>query len=237
MQERYLGDSHDFIKYALLRRIHQQCCLDIGLNWYLTCPEELGEAENGDGEKRHHLKGGAWHSWDAELLKSLNFFSDTNQREISKFESSGILPESCVFYGDHVPVEERLNWHKKALEDLNQSDFVFLDPDNGFIVKSATKSRKRKYAIYPEVADYFRSGQTVCSIQFARQCDPIKKANAVRNALSMEAGVPINFPVLRGRVAPNILFVFLPQPQHEATLLSALEDFCHDSGGKAELIF
>ena len=237
MQTRYLGDTHDFIKYALLRKISARCGLQIGLNWYLTDPTHLGEAENSDGEKRHHLNGGVWNSWDSKLLNALSEFSDPEKRELQLFEASRILPETCTFFREFVPIEDRSSWHRRALDCLDPSEFVFLDPDNGFIVKSATRSRKRKYATYSEVSDYFRSGKSVCSIQFARQCDPNKRANEVRERLHQEKGFHPIFPVLRGRVAPNILFVFLVQQHHAVTLLPALEELCEDSSGKAELIY
>lgn len=236
MQARYLGDSHDFLKYVLLRRAAAECGFKIGLNWYLTNPEDLGEAGNSDGEKRHHLKGGVWENWDGTLLNCLKSFSDPNNRSIAKLETSGVLPEGSRFFGEHVPLVERIEWHERAFKTLSYSDFVFLDPDNGFEVPSASRPKLRKYAMYSEAADYFLRGKSVCSIQFARQCDPVKRALDVREALCRSAGVPASFPILRGRVAPNILFVFLVQNHHRAALLQMLYAMCGDSGGKAELV-
>ena len=58
MQERYLGDSHDFLKYALLRHLSGELGLRLGVDWYLTRPESVDCPGNNDGEKRQHLKGG-----------------------------------------------------------------------------------------------------------------------------------------------------------------------------------
>jgi hypothetical protein len=33
MQLRYLGDSHDYIKFALLRHLHRSLNIRIGVNW------------------------------------------------------------------------------------------------------------------------------------------------------------------------------------------------------------
>jgi len=41
MQEGYLGDSHDFLKYALLRRLHARTGMRLGVNWYRTEPEAV----------------------------------------------------------------------------------------------------------------------------------------------------------------------------------------------------
>lgn len=236
MQARYLGDSHDFLKYTLLRRASSDCGLKIGLNWYLTDPLQIGEAGNSDGEKRQHLKGGVWEQWDSALLRELAQFSLPQNRDIGKFQSTRILPADTHFFDELVPIEERNDWHERAFKALSYSDFIFLDPDTGFQVKSATKSKLRKYATYSEAADYFHRGKSVCSIQFARQCDPIQRAVDVRETLNRNAGVQSNFPVLRGRLAPNILFVFLVQDHHRTNLMNMLQILCSDSGGKAELI-
>ena len=58
MQEKYVGDTPDFVKYALLRAL----CVDnddypplrLGVNWYLTLGDEVDRADNMDGEMRHH---------------------------------------------------------------------------------------------------------------------------------------------------------------------------------------
>ncbi|HEV2488092.1 MAG TPA: hypothetical protein VGT08_21400 [Terracidiphilus sp.] len=50
MQERYLGDVHDYIKFALLRHLEKALDVRIGVNWYLTDPEN-----NEDGGQRGFL--------------------------------------------------------------------------------------------------------------------------------------------------------------------------------------
>jgi len=56
MQEKYLGDTPDFGKFALLRALcNKQTRLRLGVNWYLTVSSEVDKPDNKDGKKRHHV--------------------------------------------------------------------------------------------------------------------------------------------------------------------------------------
>ena len=74
MQTRYLGNSHDFIKFALLRHVHRHCGLRLGVNWYLTSADEVDRHGSSDGEMRHHLTHLAWRAWDPDLLEAVRDF-------------------------------------------------------------------------------------------------------------------------------------------------------------------
>ena len=54
-------------------------------------------------------------------------------------------------------------WNKKAKSILAEADLVFLDPDNGLLVKSVGKrsAKSIKYAFYEEVKGYIESGKSV----------------------------------------------------------------------------
>ena len=58
MQERYLGDVHDFYKFLFLKYLSTSLKKKIGLNWYLVDPKEVSniEEKKKDGEKRNYLK-------------------------------------------------------------------------------------------------------------------------------------------------------------------------------------
>ena len=45
MQERYLGDIHDFQKFIFLKFLSCAFNQKIGLNWYLVDPKKIGEKE------------------------------------------------------------------------------------------------------------------------------------------------------------------------------------------------
>ncbi|WP_230293311.1 hypothetical protein [Croceicoccus sp. Ery5] len=175
MQERYLGDSHDFIKYSLLGFIHARLGLRLGVSWYLARTENVDRPGNNDGEKRHHLKGNVWRAADPDLFDKIRGFENLSERRLRRVADWGILPAGTLYHSNEICSAVRSDWHKGGVASLSESEIVFLDPDNGFEVPSMTKRTSAKYALYDEAADYFRAGKAVISIQFARQCDPIAR--------------------------------------------------------------
>ena len=229
MQERYLGDVHDFLKYKFLRHLKSETKFKIGLNWYLTRPEEVDPKKTKDGEKRFHLTGrnsDQWADWDEKLFDNLKNFKDPSERRLSRFHEFNILDKTSYFE-DHVPITklERLEWHKKAIEELKACDFVFLDPDNGLKVPSAKGKRVAKYVKDIEIKEYLENKQAVITIQFARQCNPIKKAEWARSKLNSAIGKSSRLPIMRCRVAPNILFVPAAPPDKREILEEAIRSF------------
>jgi hypothetical protein len=101
---------------------------------------------------------------------------------------------------------------------------IFLDPDNGFKVKSATRRRLPKYARYEEAQDYFEQGKIVIGIQFAGMCYPIDRARKNRSKLMNANRVP-NLPVIHVHVVPNILFIFLCDASRASRLKRSLNSF------------
>lgn len=238
MQTRYLGDSHDFIKFALLRHVHRHCGLRLGVNWYLTSPDEVDRQGSSDGEMRHHLTHHAWRAWDPELLEAVRDFELPEGRTLAALRASGILPRNTLFFEQPVPHQNRANWHHHAVSALAAADLVFIDPDNGMEVKpkSMTGRRKSKYAYYSEMKSYFDENKAVMTIQFARQCDPIKRGRAVRDEIHRHLAPTADLPIVRGRVAPNILFLAAAPDDIARELEAALCSF-GEAGPKVELIF
>ncbi|MDD2324624.1 MAG: hypothetical protein PHW63_01230 [Alphaproteobacteria bacterium] len=236
MQEKYLGDSHDYVKYALLRHLHRQLGVRIGVNWYLVAPS-VDHPSNNDGQKRHHLKGGIWARWDSELFNRCKVFENEAQRVIQSVRTHGLLPDNTLYFEENVTAMRRAEWHERSLKTLHNADLVFLDPDNGFEVKSTSARTLAKYALYEEAIAYHRAGKIVVAIQFARQCKPEVRAQKVRHALYDRAGYAYELPVIRARVAPNILFLFLAPPEQIEPLVAALASFASLSEGKVELVW
>lgn len=235
MQERYLGDSHDFLKYALLRHLHASLGVRLGVNWYLTKPEAVDRPGNNDGEKRHHLKGGVWNEADPDLLQGLHGFEDPEARRLSNIAAWGLLPPDTEYFADEVSSVDRSAWHRRSLATLASTDLVFLDPDNGFEVASMSRRTTPKYALFSEAEEHFAAGKAVVAIQFARQCDPVERAQAIRSELERRCGPGARLPVIRGRVAPNILFFTLVPGSCANAISEELSAFASKCG-KVEVI-
>lgn len=235
MQERYLGDSHDFLKYSLLRYLNAKLGLRLGVNWYLTDKAHVDRLGNNDGEQRHHLKGGIWREVDPELFDKIHAFDEPSNRRLANVAGWGILPSGTQFFDELLSGSDRQDWHARSLVALAKSDLVFLDPDNGFEVRSMTKRTAPKYALYAEAAGHYRAGKTIVGIQFARQCDPIQRGYEVRERLMEWCGSQTALPILRGRLAPNLLFVTIAPDGKGVPLSNAIKAFARQFA-KAEII-
>ncbi|MEJ6011515.1 hypothetical protein [Novosphingobium aquae] len=140
-----------------------------------------------------------------------------------------------MYFADEVSPADRSGWHQRSLAALASSDLLFLDPDNGFEVASMSRRATPKYALFSEAQEHFAAGKMVVAIQFARQCDPIARAQSIRSELEDRCGPIAKLPVIRGRVAPNILFFTLAPPSGSNAVSEALNAFAGKCG-KAELI-
>lgn len=163
MQDRYAGDIGDFGKIALLKALQEQG-LSIGVNWYKVQDLEAEKRTNGSFKQKDgkYQIPESLFQCDPVLADTLLqiFYSET--RSIEALEKAKLIPEA-IYYNKPVTVESRSDWHQAALEKLSQVNIVFLDPDNGMLVKSVGKGCKRsvKYVFYKEVRDYLKQGQSV----------------------------------------------------------------------------
>lgn len=211
MQERYFGDAHDFVKFAMLRHLQRTLGVRVGINWY-HAPAEA----NGDGEHRGFLDNPAWRAWDAGLVDALAPFRDRAGRALAAFPGAGILPADTPSFTEPVPAQDRLAWHQRALRAMAGVDVVFLDPDNGFRSPARAAAQDRKYALFKEAADYRLLGKTVIGIQFAARQDAERQARGLRAELTKVCPGGIVLPILRARVAPNTFFATVcPSAQAE----------------------
>jgi hypothetical protein len=208
----------------------------LGVNWYLTRPENVDPVGNKDGEKRHHIGVKRWRGWEYDLLGKLSSLSLLSDRRIERIGQLEILPPDTLFVGEQVPVEGRALWHERAGKRVSEASIVFLDPDNGFEVPSMSRRRAPKYAFYSEAADYLRMGKIVVSIQFARQCDPITRGQAVRLRLMEVSNLHDAVPIIRARMAPNLLFIAQAPALIKAQLTLAIESFAQNRE-KIDLIY
>ena len=221
MQLRYLGDSHDYLKFALLRHLQGKLDLRIGVNWYLTNPEN-----NGDGEQRQFLDRPEWKCLDEGLYEKLRPYLNREYRTLKNFERDQILPENTLYYREKVRCKaERAVWHKEAISTLSEAGLIFMDQDNGFEVESMTDLTQAKYALYKEAFDYYRSGKIVIGIQFAGRRNLLNLANEVRTKFIQTADCSTHLSVVRGRVTPNILFFSICPLGRVQTIEKALESF------------
>lgn len=163
MQDRYAGDIGDYGKIGLLRAL-QTHGLSVGINWYRVDPLEVEKKTDGtfkqdDGK---YLIPDALKICDENLANILTGIAQSNDRSIEALEQADLVP-GARYYHEHLTVVQRAKWHEQAMKKLKDSDIVFVDPDNGMLVKSVGKrsARSVKYTFYEEVRDYIQRGQSV----------------------------------------------------------------------------
>ena len=163
MQDRYAGDIGDYGKIALLRELNAHG-LSVSVNWYLV--EPLESEKNIDGtykqEDGKYLIPEKLKDCDKDLAGKLTEIAQSDDRSVHKLEQAGFL-QGAIYFDESVPIADRAGWHNRALNALRGTDLVFVDPDNGMLVKSVGKNSTRsvKYALYEEVQDYLARGQSV----------------------------------------------------------------------------
>ena len=169
MQNKYVGDEGDFVKYGLLRRLtcpeFTNSPLSLGVIWYL-----FDDENNQDGKKIGYLKDEKNRQCDAHLFDILQRIV-SGKRDVSAIEQSGIFPSSTAFFSDilsfegmesygevarHQRLKHRSDWVKKGLKLTCESEIVFFDPDNGLEIRSKKKHHKKapKYVYWDEIAPF-----------------------------------------------------------------------------------
>lgn len=144
MQDRYVGDIGDFVKYGLLRTIGEGKRL--GVAWYLRADDD--PTGSGDGRHIKYLqKPGDWQHLDRELV-------DGGRRSVAEIQRSNIL-ENAVFANkplnfDGGAVRDRERWRREWFERvkcaLSDCDLVFADPDNGLYPDGRFKYTRKENA-------------------------------------------------------------------------------------------
>ena len=163
MQDRYAGDIGDFGKIGLLKALQVQG-LSVGVNWYRV--ELMYSEGKADGsykqEDGKYLIPEKLQVCDVSLAERLTKIAKSDHRSISDLVRGNFIP-GAKYYSEPITVSGRDEWHKKALEILRGLDIVFVDPDNGMLVKSVGKKSAKsiKYTFYEEVADYIGQNQSV----------------------------------------------------------------------------
>jgi hypothetical protein len=133
MQNRYVGDIGDYLKFGILRALSSG--YHLGVAWWLY-PDE---SHNRDGRHIGYLRHPEqWRHLDPNLFDSLSQIMTSNQRNVQALEAANILPEA-IFASEVIPTgapvaerrRARQDWFARTVQRLREADLVFVDPDNG----------------------------------------------------------------------------------------------------------
>ena len=158
MQDRYVGDVGDFVKYGLLRAIKGQKRL--GVAWYLNPyagPRPYGQHTEhddaiNDRTYRYLKQRDQWRHLDPELFDNLEKLVGDDDRSVEAVQKSGVLG-NAVFAAEpldiyRVPWRERRHWRRRWFERtrslLSDCDLILADPDNGLVPDERFRPEQKK---------------------------------------------------------------------------------------------
>lgn len=134
MQNQYVGDIGDYIKFALLRALCEHSKL--GIAWYLF-PDE---PHKGDGRHTSYLDNSSkWEKFDPALFQVLAKIVKRKKRDIRYLEAEELFKNvryssellSCHEGAYQARFKWREGWFERVFHDLKGCDVIFADPDNG----------------------------------------------------------------------------------------------------------
>tara|TARA_B100000989_G_scaffold285850_1_gene253960 strand:- start:542 stop:1270 length:729 start_codon:yes stop_codon:yes gene_type:complete len=230
MQQRYLGDVHDFIKLFYLKILSKKLETKIGLNWYLVKTEILGNNEKklNDGEKRGFLKSSYFRSLDVNIFNELIIFKNKQKREIKQFTKTTHLKKYIKFYNQPIPISNRKKWYQNSILYFKENEVIFLDADNGLKPKGVKAGSKKsiKYINLDELKNLYNQNKTIIFTQFQsyntnHKIYIKKKVDLIKNIIGLE----VNCPIIRNRTSPNTFFITISQEKHSQTLINIINGF------------
>ena len=238
MQEKYLGDTPDFAKYALLKALRGSD-LRLGINWYLTLPHEVDGIGNKDGKTRQHVSDPkSYRAIDSTLWEQLQNFQHSDDRSIRDFENGKVFPRSTKYFSEPLSfdglnsksetLQARSDWVQRGLSKLKSTDLVFIDPDTGMEIPSKERHEKAgpKYTFYDELVPLIKRNQTLVIIQFVDHLRGAEKqAQRVAGKLRNYAGFDGKLDIVQAKAGRAILFFILHGKNHSDRITTRLGDF------------
>ena len=210
MKNQYFGDINDYKKYGLLRSIVAATDFRVLVAWMLT-PDDGGT----DGKFTVYLqRPHEYAHHDPVLFEGLNkLLAVDGHRHVGLIEATDLIPGARYFSAITPDMGiPRSEWFGALTGDLNDVDFVFLDPDNGLEVKSLPYGRKRssKFLYWREVEELWSLGKSLLIYQhFIREKRPVfvqRMLEAVR--LATPGSLVEAFSTV------NVVFLMALQPEH-----------------------
>lgn len=175
MQNRYVADIGDYVKFAILRALSFR--RSVGVAWWLF-PDEH---HNTDGGHREYLRRpNEWKHLDPELFEALLKIETEKMLNVRALEKAAVLP-NALFASDPVPCqvrpfslrpEKRSSWLEAIKTKLKDCNLVFLDPDNGIAPEGLrlTQRRAGKSVMIEEMTALQESNRTMVVYHHQTRC-------------------------------------------------------------------
>ena len=239
MQERYLGDIHDFYKFLFIKHLAMNLKVQIGLNWFLVDPKIIGKSEmkKNDGEKRNYLNSPKVSSFDKKLSVELNGLIKKKKRNLENFTAKTHLKKFIKFYNEKIVREERKLWFEKSINFFCKNKIIFLDPDNGITKKSYGRA-SLKYVLIDELKSYQSEDKIVIFTQFQSYNKSFFLYLSEIKSFLKSNGLDLKYPILRNRTSPNTFYITIGQSRSicDQKLLNTYRSYKKKFNGLVELV-
>ena len=211
MKNQYFGDINDYRKYGLLRSILSAGEFRLLVAWMLT-PDDGST----DGKFTSYLESSdKWSKYDPVLFHQLKkILNDDQSRRVSLMANTNLLPKA-EYFSMEVPdlARGRREWFHLLADRAKDSNFIFLDPDNGLEVKSRPYGRQNssKFLYWREVEALWAAGKSLLIYQhFIRE----KRVDYVQRMLgSLAEATPGSF--VEAFSTSHVVFLMALQPEHQ----------------------
>lgn len=230
MQERYLGDVHDYIKFCYLKFTSNNIKQKIGLNWYLNNPEKINEhiTNPNDGEKRNFKSQRKIKLTDNKLLYEIEELKKTENRILLSFTRKTHLKKFINFYNIELDKPRREKWFQESLIFFKKNNYIFLDPDNGLQPQKVKSTQKKsvKYVLIDEIRKLIENNKSVTFCQFQSYSQKFLTMLKEKNDFLREkTGLKFNCPIIRNRTSPNTFFITIATSCYKKKLTKNINDF------------
>lgn len=168
MKHQYFGDINDYRKYGLLRLLSGDT-LRLGVCWMLT----LDDGRT-DGKFTQYLHiPQTWRAYDPLLFDALHHAVNVERlRSVHQAAQLSILP-STDFYTPLLLDDrtQRQRYFQRMLQQFQDVDLIFFDPDNGIETQSVKVGQKTssKFLYWSELLTTYQHGHSVLFYQHFRR--------------------------------------------------------------------
>jgi hypothetical protein len=171
MKDQYFGDIGDYKKFSILRTLSQIGGMKILICWMQT--EDDGRT---DGRFTQYLSSPTeWRKYDSLVFDLLaKSILGENKRTLKIIENAGLIPDAKFFsfiLDDNL--SQRDIYFSSLLDQAQDVDLVFLDPDNGMEVKSVIlgKRNSSKYLYWQELENLYKQDKSLLIYQHFGRVD------------------------------------------------------------------
>ncbi len=190
MRDQYAADLSDYLKFALLRTL-SGAERKLGIAWYYI-PEN---DRRNDGQHLEWQQDITWRLLDPELFDALR---NLPERSIKALENAKIWPHGTLFHREPIPSRRlRDAWITQMYAQLENSELVFFDPDNGL------GTHPKKHATFSELRGLRASTRAIVSIKFPAMSNYERQADEFHNRLRHETGTTCGFTVFTNVSVPR----------------------------------